>query len=490
MAGGADPVVLGVVLAYVAASLVVGLGSGRSETLTAWVAGDRGLGLVVMYFVTGATVFSAFAFLGGPGWVYTRGVSALYILGYGALGFAPMWWLGPRYVRLGREHGFVTSAELFAARWDYPALAGAAAVVGVAALIPYLTLQLKGAGLVLEIASGGGVPPAWGALGVAVVVLVYVLRGGVRGVGWTNVLQGVLMLALAWTFGLLLPWRLHGGVVPMFERLAAERPELLVAPGLGPDGAPWAWSEYTSAVWVSILGFCAWPHLLMKAFATDARTLRRTVVLYPTFQVFLIPLFLIGFAGVLTSSAPPHPDQILPHLLVSLAMPPALVGLFCAGALAACMSTADALAHAASTLLVRDLAVTAGGWRPDDAAELRAVRVGVVAVMAAAWVGSVLYTGSLGPLLLGTYGAVVQLAPAAALSVGAARVSGRAVLAGLITGTAVVAVFTVWPETRPWSVHAGLLGAAANGLVVALGSARYAPDARDRAFLAVATGEP
>ena len=39
-------------------------------------AGDRTLGLVLMYFITGATIFSSFAFLGAPGWAYKKGAAA------------------------------------------------------------------------------------------------------------------------------------------------------------------------------------------------------------------------------------------------------------------------------------------------------------------------------------------------------------------------------------------------------------------------------
>ena len=79
----------------------------------------------------------------------------------------------------------------------------------------------------------------------------------------------------------------------------------------GPDsstGASWNWGEYSSAVLISIIGFSVWPHLFMKAFtARDDRTIKRTVVLYPTFQIFLVPLFLIGFSGVFFEPAPCAP---------------------------------------------------------------------------------------------------------------------------------------------------------------------------------------
>ncbi|NIV46932.1 MAG: sodium:solute symporter family protein, partial [Gammaproteobacteria bacterium] len=59
-------------------------GRKASGTAAGYVAGDRTLGLLVMYFITGATIFSAFAFLGGPGWAYSKGAAAFYILAYGA----------------------------------------------------------------------------------------------------------------------------------------------------------------------------------------------------------------------------------------------------------------------------------------------------------------------------------------------------------------------------------------------------------------------
>ena len=82
-----------ILFAYLAITLSIGLAAGRRSTksVTGYVAGDRSFGLLVMYFVTGATVFSAFAFLGGPGWAYSRGAAAFYILSYGVLGIFPSW---------------------------------------------------------------------------------------------------------------------------------------------------------------------------------------------------------------------------------------------------------------------------------------------------------------------------------------------------------------------------------------------------------------
>ena len=486
--------VLLVAVAYLVACLVVGLWPGRRTSASAagYVAGDRSFGLLLMYFVTGATIFSAFAFLGGPGWAYSRGAAAFYILGYGALGFLPFYFVGPRAARVGRRWGFVTQAEMVAARFDRPAIAGLMALVSVVAFVPYLALQMKGAGYVLAAVTRGAIPEAVGAAIVYGVVLVYVLRSGVLGVGWTNTFQGIFMLVLAWVLGLYLPYRLYGGVGEMFTRLAAERPELLLAPGLTSAGAPWTWGEYSAAIIVSTVGFSFWPHLFMKAFnARDDRTIRRTVVLYPTFQIFIVPLFLIGFAGVLFASHPERPDQILPHMLMSLDLPALVVGLFCAGALAASMSSGDAMAHAAASIAVRDGVIRAAGRAVHPEGERRAIRLAVVAVMILAYLTAVTYEGSLVLLLLSAYGAVVQFAPAVTATLYWRRATGAGVLAGLIAGAIVTVLFVLRPDLQPVRLHAGLYGLIANVLALASVSLLAPAGAADAApeYLRVAADE-
>jgi SSS family solute:Na+ symporter len=486
-------IVLGVALTYLGISLVVGMLPGRraSDTAAGYVAGDRTLGLVLMYFITGATIFSAFAFLGLPGWAYSKGAAAFYVLGYGALGFVPFYFLGPRAARVGRRYGFVTQAEMVAERFGMRSIAGVMAVVSIVAFVPYLALQIRGAGLVLNAVTRGAFPIWAGGALVYAVVLVYVLRSGVLGVGWTNTLQGIFMMALAWGLGLYLPYKLYGGVRAMFEQIRDARPEMLLVPGLTAEGYPWSWGEYSSAVIVSIIGFSVWPHLFMKAFTSrDDRTIRRTVVLYPTFQIFLVPLLLIGFSGVMFSSAPESVDQILPHILMNTEIPALVVGLFCAGALAASMSSGDAMAHAAASIAVRDGWVEALGRKVDPHRQRALIRAALAVLVLASYVLAITYEDNLVYLLLYAYGPITQFAPVVVATLCWPRATGAGVLAGLLAGSAVNLLLVVFPELRPFPVHAGLYGVAVNALVLVTVSllSDTRSGERDRAFLEVARG--
>jgi SSS family solute:Na+ symporter len=472
-------IVLLVTLGYLAASLGVGLASGRraSRTTEGYVAGDRSLGFFVLYFVMGASIFSAFAFLGAPGWAYSRGAASFYIISYLTIGLVPWYFFGPKIARLGQRFGYVTQAELFAHRYDSRLIQALLAVLSLAAFVPYLTLQMQGAGYVFSVVTGGRMPE-WAGAGLAYsVVLVYVFKSGVMGVAWTNTFQGLLMMGLAWGLGLYLPYRLYGGVGPMFDRLAAEVPALLVAPGLDADGrSPWSWGGYSSAVAISAIGFSVWPHYFMKIFtARDIWTLKRTVVFYPTFQIFLLPILFIGFSGVLAFPDVRPADTILPTIVTAMDLPPLVVGLFCAGALAASMSTGDALVHAAGSIAVKDFYRAL--FRPDlgTSGEIRLIRILVVLVGALAYYFAVVSEASLVTLLLLSYGWVAQLFPALIAAVYWPRSTKGGVLAGLAAGGAVTLVWNLFPALQWGQVHPGVWGLGANVLGIVCGSLATRP---------------
>lgn len=439
-----------------------------SRSVQGFVAGDRHMGAVVLYFVLGAAIFSSFAFLGGPGWAYSRGGAAFFILAYGALGLIPLYFWGPKARRLGERFGFVTQAELLAYRFESRWLSVTLALLSVVVFIPYLTLQMTGAGYILSVVSNGQIPFAVGAALAYGVVVLYVVVSGVMGVGWTSMLQGLVMMLVAWGLGLYLPNLMYGGIGEMFEQLsAAGHDAMLTAPGLAADGLPWNWWEFSSAVLVSVLGFSCWPHFFMKAFAARSeRGMKLMVVMYPTFQIFLVPILILGFAGILAFPGVEPADTILPHMLMETALPGALVGLVCAGTLAASMSSGDAILHAAAAVSVRD------GLRPllsrplSDTVEHWLIRALVVVLAVVAYYFAVASNISLVALLLGSYGGVAQIFPLLMAAFYWRRATAAGALAGLSAGIMVNTLFLMFPEMRPIPLHEGVYGLLANVAVL------------------------
>lgn len=473
------PLALTVVVAYLLLTVVLGVVAGRrgKGDATDFVAGERAFGPVVMYFVMGATIFSAYALLGTPQRVVARGSDAFYVLAYGATGLVPLFFFGARVRRIGAREGFVTQAELLSNRFESRRLSVLMGLASIAAFVPYLVIQLKGAGLVMHAVTGWD--PLWGAAVVYLVVLTYVLLGGVRGVGWTNVVQGVCMLIVVWVLGLWIPTELYGSVPQMFDRVIAEAPEYLTLPGPG-EQTPI--SRYSSEILVSILGLSMWPHVFMKCFtAKSARLVQLSIVWYPTFLFFLVPLLLLGYVAVLGGG--PADDSVLLWLVDRLAGHPlhgALFAFVAFAVLAASMSTGDALLHAGGSIAVRDvIAPLRGGRSPVGSAdETRLIRVFIVvmALVSFAMLGAAEGISIVDLLLLG-YAVPIQFLPLVLLGLYWRRANRRGATWGLCSGLAtVVAMFAVqqWdPELalslNPGRLELGVLGLGANVVAMVIG---------------------
>ncbi|MGD6840859.1 sodium:solute symporter family transporter, partial [Bacillus thuringiensis] len=91
-----------------------------------------GLGLVVMWFLMGGAVFSAFSFLGAPGWAYSKGAPALYILTYTAFAILPWYIIGPKIGKIGRKFNIYTVSGFMKKRYGGKTLP---ILIGVIALL-------------------------------------------------------------------------------------------------------------------------------------------------------------------------------------------------------------------------------------------------------------------------------------------------------------------------------------------------------------------
>lgn len=467
-------IVMIVVSIYLLIVLVTGIAAGmkREYSISEYVAASGSLNFFVMYFLMGGAIFSAFAFLGGPGWAFSSGAASFYILAYCAMGLLPWYIWGPRAYKLGKRFKYLTQAELVGDRFESKLLSAIMAIVSILAFIQYIALQLKGMGYVIEVTTSGAVPFWAGALIGYLVILVYVFLGGVRGVAWTNVLQGMFMLILAWVLAIYLPYKFHGGIGPMFQNIDAIDPTHLVVgkPQMG-------WAAFSSAILVSVLGFTMWPHLFMKAYTSDSeRTLKQTIAWYPTFAIFMVPVLFVGFAGIsiIDPKTLAAPDQILPTMLMQIGLSPVLLGVVAAGTLAAAMSSSDTITHAAASVYTLDFHRRVISPNITDRQAMIVTRIAVVVFCGIAYYIAIFGAQSLVALLLGAYGSIVQFLPLVAAAFFWPRATKYGAIAGLIAGVLVNYYFQlVMPS--PFEIHAGIWGLLVNIIVMVIISYVTAP---------------
>ncbi len=465
-------VATGLIFAYLLATIVLGVIASRRLTpnLEDFLLYGRTTGFVILYLTVVATFHSAFAFLGSGGFFYTHGigfwVAGSWTVLFGALTYV----LGSRIWALGKRFDYFTPADMLADFYESEAVRVVVAVVSVGFTILYIQVQARGLGYILSVASGGRISFELGTLILLVVAAGYLIAGGLRAVYWTDVLQAAWMYVAVWAGALVLTYKLFGGPLALWQRVAVERPDLLTLPG--PEGF------FTPGMWIGFMvvfsfGIIFQPHLMIRYYtAASAQTIKWLGATTPIFLMTLyIPAALVGLGGALAMPDIEVADRIFPEMLFGYA-PAWLTGVILAGATAAAMSTLDSILHANMTVLTRDIyqRYVAPHARPGHY-----ILVGRVLVVALLVVGYLLTvnTSELLVVLVALSGAgALQLMPAVlGVCFPTRRLLTRTgVLAGIGVGLATL-YLTLVVIPHPLSLHGGIWSVLIN-FIVTMGVSR------------------
>jgi SSS family solute:Na+ symporter len=430
---------LGIIAVTMIAVLLLGLRArhGRDMDLEQWSVGGRGFGTILVFVLMAGEIYTTFTFLGGSGFAYGHGAPAFYILSYGCLAYVVSYWLLPPIWRYAKLHRLFAQPDFFARKYDSPALGVLVAIVGIVALVPYLVLQLKGLGIIVDAAAYGAIPPAASVCIGAAVVTVYVMISGVRGSAWTAVVKDTLILAVVLFLGIYLPIHYYGGYGAMFQAIQAAKPGFLALP---PRGESVVW--FDSTVLLTALGFYMWPHTFGSLYtAKEERVFRRNAALLPLYQLILLFVFFVGFAAILQVPGLKGPDIDLSLLRLSIhTFDPWFVGVIGAAGVLTALVPGSMILMSSATLLANTLFRTIRPQTSD--AVIGNIARSLVPVVALAAVVFTLMGGStIVALLLMGYAFVTQLFPSLLASLLPRNpVTREGAFAGICVGVATVAV--------------------------------------------------
>ncbi len=222
-----------IILAIVGLGSFIGFraGASRKMDLEQWTVANRGFGVILVWLLMAGEVYTTFSFLGASGWAYSRGGPTLYILAYLTLGYVVSFYILPQLWETARAQGLQTQSDFFEKRYGSKALAALVAAVGVVFIVPYLQLQLKGMGIIVEVASFSQIHHTAAMMIGGALVAGFVFTSGVRAVALVSVLKDILLLGAAMVIGLAIPYHWFGGFGPMFREIARIHPAHLTMPG-------------------------------------------------------------------------------------------------------------------------------------------------------------------------------------------------------------------------------------------------------------------
>ncbi|MDC0197120.1 sodium:solute symporter family protein, partial [Marine Group III euryarchaeote] len=327
----------------------------KEDTSEDYFVASRKINPWVLFCTLAATNFSAFFFLGFSGSSYRTGWGFYGIMAMGtSLVGLSILLLGLPIHKLGKEKGYMTPPELITGETNSKYLGWIYSCVLVVFTLPYLATQPMGAGILLETLSHGQIPYFTGACLLTLVMVSYLILGGMKSSALTDVFQGVLMfgILIIFVFTFFMNDEI-GGFSKGGEKLWDNSPEKFVREG------NFTWQIIFSYVILWPITVPMFPQLFSRFYiAEDDKAIRTAAWLYPTIVpiLFLFPVIIgvygniVDFDHVLSKK---ESDNILPLLLTEYA-PLWAAALVSIGAMAAFMSTADSQILAMSSIITKD----------------------------------------------------------------------------------------------------------------------------------------
>jgi len=262
----------------------------KTKTSSEFYAAGRSVSALQNGFALAGDYMSAASFLGISGMVAMRG--------YDGMIYATGWLVGwPALMFLVAEPlrnlGKFTFADVVAFRLRQGPVRIAAAVGGILTVLFYTIAQMVGSGALIQLMFG--LPYELAEIIVGVVMLAYVLFGGMLATTWVQIIKAVLLLIGVTILTILTlsqfgfdPGKLYGAVSAAHGQAALEPGGLVTSP-----------LEAVSLGLALMFGLLGLPHILMRFYTVpDAKAARKSV-LYATGLIgyFYIIIPIVGFGA-------------------------------------------------------------------------------------------------------------------------------------------------------------------------------------------------
>jgi solute:Na+ symporter, SSS family len=454
---------VGLALTFVILAIGGYAGRTKNDNLEGWLVHHRGMGSILLWFLLGSEIYTAFTFQGLAGYSYSKGAAGFYNVAQNDVAYALAFLVLPCIWVLGKKYGYVTQADFVAHRYGSRALGVFVALTTALIMIAYIDLNIVGLSAIFRVIGGDALSPVTGNVLGFIVLAAAVFIGGIRGNAIQSVVKDLLMFIAVAAVFVVVPLRYFGGFAAMYSSFSTRIPHYFELPAqtahdLGP-------SWLISTVIMTGLGQWMWPQWFGTAFtATSPRALKRQAVFMPFYQIVKVAVLVIGFAAVLALGSGIAGNDIVMRMMRELFPAWALVLFVVAGMLSAIVPAGPIVMTSAS-LLSRNV-VQALRPATTDRTVFWLTRILVFPLTAVALVLTLAAPALIVSVLLVAYAFIAQLFPGVVIGgLFWPRATKQGMFAGLLAGWAVCGALMLTGHDPFGGISAGLIALGINVLV-------------------------
>jgi len=458
---------LGFVVVYMVFCVVVGMWAmRRTHDASDFFVAGRHLGPMVVALAVFSSTLSGFGFVGGPGLVYSSGLSSLWMVIVAGFGYAIGFFLVSKRIRMiAGVRNALSLPDVIAARYRSEWARGLMAVTILLGVMGYLATQILAMALVLQSLLGATQMFADISLITCVawslaVLVFYSVTGGIVASVYTDVIQGAIM-AVAGVLILLTASSVYSGGLPEAAGiiLADDAEAALPFGTLG---------MITALGWGFVfgVGLAGQPHLVTKMMMnrkiSDNRAIfPMSLIGYALAALLWFSIGIIMRATVLDGSMMPldAPDAAAPVFLATFAHP-LLAGVVFAALFAAIMSTSDAFLNIGTAAVIHDLPNAIRGRSVNNELFWARVVTCLITLVAAAFALYSYYGNERLVALLGAFGwgtFAAAIVPVVVFGLNWRRATARAAVAAIVTSLVLNFAVEIFSIRLPFGVSGPFL---------------------------------
>ncbi|HEX4533466.1 MAG TPA: sodium:solute symporter, partial [Rhizomicrobium sp.] len=279
-------------------ALVTGLGfvaarwrKADLSLLDEWGLGGRRFGTLVVWFLLGGDLYTAYTFIAVPALMFGAGAVGFFAVPYTIFVYPIVFAVFPRLWSVARAKGYVTAADFVRGRFGSGTLALAVAITGIVATMPYIALQLVGIEVVI---AGLGLHGELPLIIAFVILAAYTYTSGLRAPALIAVVKDLLVYITVLAAIVIIPAEL-GGFGKIFASVDAKTLLLPAAPA-GSLGSP---SAYITLALGSALALFLYPHAITGTLSSSSRqVIRRNAAILPAYSILLGLIALLGYMAL------------------------------------------------------------------------------------------------------------------------------------------------------------------------------------------------
>jgi cation/acetate symporter len=446
-----EPNVTAIIFFFIFVALTLGItwwAARKTKTTEEFFAAGRSISGRQNGFALAGDYMSAASFLGIAGLVAMSGFDGLI--------YSTGWLVGWPVVLVLiaeplRNLGKYTFADVVAFRLKQTPVRIAAAIGTLAVVSFYLIAQMVGAGNLIKLMFGISYEMA--VVIVGIVMLAYVLFGGMIATTWVQIVKAGLLLGGAALLSILVLMQFNMNPVALFAAAADMYGEKVLAPGSLVSN-PW---DAISLGLALMFGTAGLPHILMRFYTVPDAKAARQSVFWATglIGVFYLMTFILGFGAMVlvgqeAITAVDKGGNMAAPLLAEVLGGTSLLGFIAAVAFATILAVVAGLTLSGAAALSHDLWVSVfRKGHADHTEQLRVARGATIVLGVLAIFLGIAFKGQNVAFMVGLAFAVAASGnfPALVLAVFWRRATTNGMVAAILVGTITSLVFIYYSPT-------------------------------------------